>query len=77
MDIKGIIEAIRSGVTGIQILGQDVNRIDEEIETVATTLGFRVKEWNLGYGWVDFKTKKGSETGSRRIAVSGFKSHCG
>ena len=58
MDIKGIIEAIRSGVTGIQILGQDVNRIDEEIETVATTLGFRVKEWNLGYGWVDFKTKR-------------------
>ena len=52
MDIKGIIEAIRSGVTGIQILGQDVNRIDEEIETVATTLGFRVKEWNLGYGWI-------------------------
>lgn len=58
MDIKGIIEAIRSGVSGIQILGQDFNRIDEEIEAVATILGFNVKEWNLGYGWVDFKTKR-------------------
>ncbi|MEQ6970775.1 AAA family ATPase [Pectobacterium polaris] len=58
MDIKGIIEAIRSGVSGIQILGQDFNRIDEEIEAVATQLNFKVKEWNLGYGWVDFKTKR-------------------
>ena len=58
MDIKGIIEAIRSGVSGVQILGQDFNRIDEEIEAVATQLNFKVKEWNLGYGWVDFKTKR-------------------
>lgn len=58
MDINGIIEAIRSGVSGIQILGQDFNRIDEEIEAVAAPLGFKLKEWNLGYGWVDFKTKR-------------------
>ena len=58
MDINGIIEAIRSGVSGIQILGQDFSRIDEEIEAVATQLNFKVKEWNLGYGWVDFKTKR-------------------
>ena len=58
MDINGIIEAIRSGVSGIQILGQDFSRIDEEIEAVAIQLNFKVKEWNLGYGWVDFKTKR-------------------
>lgn len=58
MDINGIIDAIRSGLSGIQILGQDFNRIDEEIESVATQLNFKVKEWNLGYGWVDFKTKR-------------------
>lgn len=58
MDIKGISEAIRSGVSGVQILGQDFNRIDEEIEAVAIQLNFKVKEWNLGYGWVDFKTKR-------------------
>ncbi|MBE3710403.1 AAA family ATPase [Vibrio parahaemolyticus] len=58
MDVKGIIEAIRSGVPGIQILGQDFNRIDEEIEAAAAPLGFKLKEWNLGYGWVDFKTKR-------------------
>ena len=58
MDIKGIIEAISSGVSGVQILGRDFNRIDEEIEVIATQLNFTVKEWNLGYGWVDFKTKR-------------------
>ncbi|WP_323932748.1 AAA family ATPase [Aeromonas hydrophila] len=58
MDVNGIIEAIRSGVPGIQILGQDFNRIDEEIEATAAPLGFKLKEWNLGYGWVDFKTKR-------------------
>lgn len=58
MDVNGIIETIRSGVSGIQILGQDFNRIDEEIESVATQLNFKVNEWNLGYGWVDFKTKR-------------------
>ncbi|EPT2284797.1 ATP-binding protein [Escherichia coli] len=58
MDVKGIIEVIRSGVPGIQILGQDLNRIDEEIEAAVTPLGFKLKEWNLGYGWVDFKTKR-------------------
>lgn len=58
MNIKGIIEAIRSGVSGVQILGRDFNRIDEEIEVIATQLNFTVKEWNLGYGWVDFKTKR-------------------
>lgn len=58
MDIKGISEAILSGVSGIQILGQDFNRIDEEIEAIAIQLNFKVKEWNFGYGWVDFKTKR-------------------
>ncbi|MVG14141.1 AAA family ATPase [Aeromonas jandaei] len=58
MDVNGIIEAIRSGVPGIQILGQDFNRIDEEIEATAAPFGFKLKEWNLGYGWVDFKTKR-------------------
>jgi len=58
MDIKGIIEAVRSGVSGVQILGRDFNRIDEEIEVIAMQLNFTVKEWNLGYGWVDFKTKR-------------------
>lgn len=58
MDVKGIIEAIRSGVSGVQILGRDFNRIDEEIEVIATQLNFKVNEWNLGYGWVDFKTKR-------------------
>lgn len=58
MDNKDIIDAIRSGESGIQIQGQDFNRIDEEITAIATELNFKVKEWNMGYGWVDFKTKR-------------------
>ncbi|GAM10457.1 putative AAA domain-containing protein ycf46 [Geobacter sp. OR-1] len=58
MDSKGIVETIRSGVSGIHIQGQDFVRVDEEIETIAAQLNFRVKEWNWGYGWVDFKTKR-------------------
>lgn len=58
MNTKGIIEAIRSGVSGIHIQGQDFFRVDEEIEFVANQLNFKICEWNWGYGWVDFKTKR-------------------
>jgi SpoVK/Ycf46/Vps4 family AAA+-type ATPase len=58
MDTKGIVDAIRSGVSGIHIQGQDFSRIDEEVESIAQRLNFKVKEWNWGYGWVDFKTKR-------------------
>lgn len=58
MDTKGIVESIKAGVSGIHIQGQDFARMDEEIETIATQLQFKVKEWNQGYGWVDFKTKR-------------------
>lgn len=58
MDTKGIIENIKAGVSGIHIQGQDFVRVDEEIEAIAAQLKFKVKEWNQGYGWVDFKTKR-------------------
>lgn len=58
MDSNKIIDSIRSGVSGVHIQGQDFFRIDEEIEAVATQLNFKIKEWNLGYGWVDSKTKR-------------------
>lgn len=74
MDTQGIIEAIRSGVSGIQISGQDFNRIDEEIKNVATTLDFTVKEWNLGYGWVDFETKRALKPGQDPLLFQDLKS---
>ncbi len=58
MDSKGIIETIRAGVSGIHIQGQDFARMDKEIASIADQLNFKVKEWNWGYGWVDFKTKR-------------------
>jgi len=63
MDSKEIIEVIHSGVSGIQIQGQDFARIDEKIEVVANQLHFKVIEWNWGYGWVDFKTKRALKPG--------------
>ncbi|OUS68185.1 hypothetical protein B5G52_20235 [Pseudoalteromonas sp. A601] len=58
MDTKGIVENIKAGVSGIHIQGRDFVRVDEEIEEIAKQLKFKVKEWNQGYGWVDFKTKR-------------------
>jgi ATP-dependent 26S proteasome regulatory subunit len=57
MDINKIVKTIKSGVSGIHIQGQDVLRIDKEIELIANQLHYRVLEWNQGYGWVDFKDK--------------------
>ena len=62
MDTKGIVENIKAGVSGIHIQGQDFVRVDEEIEAIATQLKCKVKEWNQGYGWVDFKTKRALKT---------------
>lgn len=58
MDSKIIIETIQAGCSGIHIQGQDVIRIDEEIEKVAAKINFKIQEWNLGYGWVDPKSKR-------------------
>ena len=58
MDTKGIVESIKAGVSGIHIQGQDFVRMDEEIKSIATQLQFEVKEWNQGYGWVDFENKR-------------------
>lgn len=58
MNIKKIMEMISSGVAAIHVQGRDFLRIDEEIEKASIELGFKVLEWNLGYGWVDFKSKR-------------------
>jgi len=58
MDSKGIIETIRSCVSGIHIQGQDFSRIDEGIGVIASQLKFNICEWNQGYGWVDFEKKR-------------------
>lgn len=58
MDVREIVKSIKAGVSGIHIQGQDFARVDQEIEAIATQLQFTAKEWNQGYGWVDFKTKR-------------------
>lgn len=63
MDTKGIVESITAGVSGIHIQGQDFARIDEEIKFASEQLRFKVKEWNQGYGWVDFETKRAFRLG--------------
>ncbi len=58
MDTKKIIETVCAGVPGVHIQGQDSSRMDEGIKIIADKLGCKVKEWNWGYGWVDFETKR-------------------
>lgn len=58
MNTKKVMEMVSSGVAAIHVQGRDFLRIDEEIEKASIELGFKVLEWNLGYGWVDFKSKR-------------------
>jgi AAA+ superfamily predicted ATPase len=62
MDIKGIVENIKAGVSGIHIQGSDFVRIDEEIVAIAKQLQFKIKEWNQGYGWVHFEERRAFNT---------------
>jgi AAA+ superfamily predicted ATPase len=55
-----IISAIRSGVSGIHIQACDHQRVDEEIQSISESLNFKILEWGLGYGWVDFQNKQPS-----------------
>jgi len=58
MDIEEIIKTIHSGVPGIHIKARDLLQVDEYIDSIKHQLDFKILEWNLGYGWVDFKNKR-------------------
>ena len=55
---KEIIESIQAGIPGIYLQTAEDLRADLLIQSVADACQFKVREWNLGYGWVDFKNKR-------------------
>lgn len=58
MDIKEVAITIKSGVAGIHIQTNDFLRTENDIKLVAKELNFDVKEWTMGYGWVESKSKR-------------------
>lgn len=60
--VRSIINAIQSGVAGIQLHTSEHQRGDKLLQHVADALVMsQIKEWNLSDGWVDFKNKHNTE----------------
>ena len=53
-----IVEKIQSGSACLYIQSDEILRLDQALVDVATTLSFKISEWNLEKGWVDFVTKR-------------------
>lgn len=53
-----IIKNIQSGSACLYIQSDEMLRLDQIFDEVATTLNFKISEWNLEKGWVDFVTKR-------------------
>ena len=53
-----IVEKIQSGSACLYIQSDEILRLDQALVDVATTLSFKISEWNLEKGWVDFLTKR-------------------
>lgn len=47
-----------AGYPGLYIHSGEDARVDELLKEVSARLGMSPKEWNLGYGWVDFFNKQ-------------------
>jgi len=53
-----ITSHLRAGYPGLFIQSGEEARVDAMLQEVATQLQLHPKEWNLGYGWVDFYNKQ-------------------
>lgn len=62
MNLTELTEKIKShlvaGYPGLYIHSSEEARVDTMLRDVATQLQLSPKEWNLGYGWVDFFNKQ-------------------
>lgn len=48
---------IQAGCPAVYLQSAEEQRVDQLLHAVACDLTLRVREWNLGYGWVDFEHK--------------------
>lgn len=62
MNLLGLKDKIKShviaGYPGLYIHSSEEARVDTMLQDVASQLHLHPKEWNLGYGWVDFANKQ-------------------
>lgn len=49
---------VQAGCPAVYIQSAEEQRVDQLLQAVAADLKLRVREWNLGYGWVDFEHKQ-------------------
>lgn len=72
-DLKDkIISHLRAGYPGLFIQSGEEARVDAMLEDIAAQLQLHPKEWNLGYGWVDFYNKqpRGDSSAATELASS-------
>lgn len=73
LELKDKIKShLVAGYPGLYIHSAEEARVDAMLEDVASQLGLHPKEWNLGYGWVDFinKQPRGSQAPKIDLADS-------
>ncbi|MCS5516788.1 hypothetical protein NWF32_23085 [Pseudomonas qingdaonensis] len=59
LELKDKIKShLVAGYPGLYIHSGEEARVDTMLQDVASQLGMHPKEWNLGYGWVDFVNKQ-------------------
>lgn len=73
LELKDKIKShLRAGYPGLFIQSAEEARVDTMLQDVAAQLQMHPKEWNLGYGWVDFfhKQPRDSQPGKTDLADS-------
>ncbi|MEE1920681.1 AAA family ATPase [Pseudomonas sp. 148P] len=73
LELKDKIKShLLAGYPGLFIQSGEEARVDAMLQDVAVQLDLHPKEWNLGYGWVDFfnKQPRGSQGAETELASS-------
>jgi len=73
LELKDKIKShLLAGYPGLFIQSGEEARVDAMLQDVAAQLRLHPKEWNLGYGWVDFfnKQPRSSQGGDTELASS-------
>ena len=73
LELKDKIKShLVAGYPGLYIHSGEEARVDTMLQDVAAQLNLHPKEWNLGYGWVDFfnKQPRGSQGAKTELADS-------
>ncbi|WP_440465728.1 AAA family ATPase [Pseudomonas sp. YH-1] len=73
LELKDKIKShLVAGYPGLFIQSGEEARVDAMLQDISSDLGLHPKEWNLGYGWVDFfnKQPRSSETSNTDLATS-------